>query len=212
MSSRPQLGNTASTNVKKSLLPSYSVEDDAAHYKMRYQRTKPQKPKLNLLGALDETNEQSKHSLYKPDASSEQYEAKQLLDSSVLTFRNTDECINADETLRSEPPIYATDDSLMSFQNFQGFQPIKQHYDFKKQTHLDLSLSTLNSTNMIIEPLSPKSKMSPEKLNQLEELFDKSDNGELKPVNVFHCVGTTYKLDMVKRGLSGMLGKLDKQT
>lgn len=219
MSNRQLHANTASKNKTESPMSINSVEDDIVHHKLRFTKQKPRGSKLNLMAQMNETPEQSrnviKHSRTEPiqqtvemnpDCSFFSFCPSKFKD---ITFSDPkEEGLTCDQ---NEPANVTNNDSIMTFKNFQGPTSKSRFHSFAKKPELDISLETLISTNILIEPLSPKSKPHKEHLKNLEELFDKSDIGELKPVNVFHYVGNTYKLDLVKQGLSGMLGKLDKQ-
>lgn len=205
--------NTASKIKVRNLESVNSIEDDILYHKMRSKPSKLSKlrsSKLNLLEAMREESDVSVPNSKETNEHTHQQKIEANPDCSFVSFKCQNNTPNAPIAPPYESFDSANNESIMTFKDFQGHARKSPTKVFNKKPELDLSLDTLNSTNVVIEPLSPKFRPRKDKSQKLEEILDKSDIGELKPVNVFHCVGSTYKLDVVKQNLSGMLGKLSR--
>ena len=180
---------------------------------MRCKKAKPQGPKLNIMEAMREDSETElrRESKFKTQEYYEMpHEIEANPDCSFTSFKPKNDTAGELTAPSSEHTDMSNNDSIMTFQNFQN--GVRKHHKltFTKKEEFDLSLDTLNSTNMIVEPLSPSYKPHKQQGDKVDDMFNKSEVGGLKPVNPFHSVGQTYKLDAVKQGLSGMLGKLSR--
>lgn len=210
MSNRMLNEGTASKRRIRSPVSLNTVEDDIIHYKMQFKRGIPRGSKLNLLEAMKETNDQSEASSQNSKKESRKNVIEKCLDTSVISFKNPTRASDTVLQAPIEPESCFVDDSIMTFKNFTGAKQKNCEYSFSKKKDLDISLETSISNNIIVEPLSPKLKPRKSRTSPVDEAFDKPDPGGLTPVNVFHCVGQNYKLDLVKKGLSGMLGNLER--